>query len=112
MVGDDLNHTQMQLDSIRARKPKFICVNDDMDTAPPETREALHLFYEALFPLSSQFELPEGQKNSELHWDVLRKRDTFLNRLQTGGFNLVFVFLGAAVTIAIAFKTTRITATS
>ena len=71
MITDDLNRTQVQLDSIRARKPKFICVNDDMEAAPPETRKALHDFYESLFPLPSQFELPEGETNPILHFDSL-----------------------------------------
>jgi hypothetical protein len=31
MINDDYNKTKEQLDSIRARKTKFVCINDNMD---------------------------------------------------------------------------------
>jgi hypothetical protein len=31
MINDDYNKTKDQLDSIRARKTKFVCINDNMD---------------------------------------------------------------------------------
>jgi UDP-N-acetylglucosamine-lysosomal-enzyme len=64
MITDDHNKTLAQLDSVRWRKPKFICVNDDMQTAPPRTRALLRDFYDSLFPHPSQFELPaDGPQN-------------------------------------------------
>jgi hypothetical protein len=73
MIGDDVNKTLAQLDSLRMRKAKFLCINDDMQTAPPEVVRVLHDFYEALFPLPSQFELPKGHVNPVLYIDPLRK---------------------------------------
>lgn len=60
MISDDFNKTLHQLDSLRARKPKFICVNDDMDDAPPPVQQILKDFYMAYFPIPSAFELPPG----------------------------------------------------
>jgi len=73
MVTDDYNKTAAQLASVRARKPKFICINDDMQAATPETRALLTDFYEALLPRRSSFELPPGQENAPLHIDELRR---------------------------------------
>src|SRR3546814_11564215 len=58
-----------QLDSIRSRRTKFICVNDDMKNPSPELQKAFSDFYEALFPLPCQFELPEAEINPTLYLD-------------------------------------------
>lgn len=60
MITDDYNKTLAQLDSIRARRTKFVCVNDDMRLAPPALQTMLRDFYESFFPLPGMFELPEG----------------------------------------------------
>jgi len=60
MIGDDFNRTIDQLNSIRARKTKFVCVNDDMQQPTPEMVEFLQAFYRSFFPHPSQFELPPG----------------------------------------------------
>ena len=60
MITDDFNKTLEQLDSIRARKSKFVCVNDDMRDPSPELVQALEDFYVSFFPHPSQFELPAG----------------------------------------------------
>lgn len=74
MVGDDLNKTLGQLDSIRHRKPKFVCVNDDMATAPPATRAALAAFYTSLFPAPCPLELPQGSPpNAHGHITPLKR---------------------------------------
>ena len=38
MIGDDYNDTKKQLDSVRARRPKFICINDNMEEPGEEVR--------------------------------------------------------------------------
>ena len=65
MITDDFNRTRAQLDSIRSRKAKFICINDDLREAPPTTRQLLSDFYSAMLPHASAFELPDGQTNHE-----------------------------------------------
>lgn len=72
MIGDDFNHSITQLDSIRHRRTKFICVNDDMKNPSPKLLKAFSDFYEALFPLACQFELPKGQANPTLYLDEYR----------------------------------------
>jgi hypothetical protein len=76
MIGDDYNHTKEQLDGIRAKRTKFICVNDDMHNPSVELQDMLHDFYEALFAKPSPFELPPGERNPYLNTDKMR---TFLN---------------------------------
>ena len=60
MITEDYNKTMEQLDSIRARKSKFVCVNDDMTNPSPELLQELENFYLSFFPAPSQFELPPG----------------------------------------------------
>jgi hypothetical protein len=67
MINDNLTDTVSQLDSIRQRQPKFICVNDNMKSPSKELEIALKDFYLSLFPTSSMFELPEGKRNPFLH---------------------------------------------
>jgi hypothetical protein len=67
MINDNLTDTVSQLDSIRQRQPKFICVNDNMKSPSKELEIALKDFYLSLFPKSSMFELPEGKRNPFLH---------------------------------------------
>jgi hypothetical protein len=68
MVSDDVEHVNRALDSIRARKPKFICINDNMQQPSPLVLRALRDFYDALYPLPSQFEL-RGEYNVFLALD-------------------------------------------
>jgi hypothetical protein len=52
-----------QLDGIRRDPKKFVCLNDNIDhrkKSAEKVVEALHNFYESIFPKRSQFELPVG----------------------------------------------------
>jgi hypothetical protein len=73
MIGDNVTAVLTQLDSIRARQSKFICVNDNIQTTDPaalsELTSVLHDFFESFFPKPSQFELPAGVSNPTLYWD-------------------------------------------
>ena len=65
----------LQLYSIRRDPKKFICINDNIDHRQDSAAEvvaALQNFYQALFPIRSQFELPEGYRNRFLHTADLR----------------------------------------
>lgn len=41
MLGDNLDRTRAQLNGIRARKTKFICLNDDMRYPHPDIQVRL-----------------------------------------------------------------------
>ena len=62
-----------QLNSIRARKTKFVCVNDDMKHPTPELVTMLQDFYLSFFPFPSRFELPPGVANAYLHLDAYQR---------------------------------------
>lgn len=94
MIGDEGNKTMRQLDSIRARRSKFICVNDDMRHPSRELQDALLLFYLSFFPNASSFELPPTLRNTYLRVPELR---AFMRRqwiLRAALFALL-VFLAA-----------------
>jgi hypothetical protein len=64
-VRDDEDGVLKHLDSIRRRRPKFICLNDNMNATSPNPRvvKALHDVYGWLFPNRSSFELPDNETN-------------------------------------------------
>jgi hypothetical protein len=66
MVTDDYNKTLAQLDSVRHRRTKFVCINDDMKEAPAATRAALRDFFASYYAKPSSFELPPGVVNPSL----------------------------------------------
>lgn len=72
MIGDNFTQTMIQLDSVRGRKSKFVCINDNMQNPTPELENALRAFFEAFFPFQSKFELPPGQSNPTLYLDEYR----------------------------------------
>lgn len=80
MLGDDYNSTRSQLDSIRARRVKFICVNDNINRMTPELFGLLREFFEAYYPRRSRFELPEGVINEHLRFEDY-KSEIFRRRL-------------------------------
>ena len=63
MLSDDINETLAKLDSVRARKTKFICLNDNMHNPPPLVLQHLREYYEGTLPMPSQFELADGVRN-------------------------------------------------
>ena len=63
MISDDLEDTMSKLNEVRAKRPKFVCINDDMDDPSPVLLENLQKFYKSFFPHPSRFELPPGQTN-------------------------------------------------
>ena len=50
MIGDDETATRERLDSIRARQPKFVCVNDNMMNPGERLIGTLQNFYLSFFP--------------------------------------------------------------
>ena len=64
------------LDEIRKEKKKFICLNDNIDHSKEGAELAKIIlvdFYESLFPLPSQFEIPGQFRNRFLHLHDLKE---------------------------------------
>jgi UDP-N-acetylglucosamine-lysosomal-enzyme len=95
MITDDFNKTLSQLDSVRARKAKFVCVNDDMRDAPESLQRVLRDFYDGYFPTPSQFELPPGTLNPFLHVDSLQPHLRVRALLLWVGRGIVLLAAGA-----------------
>ena len=86
MIGDNYTDSLRQLDSVRARQSKFVCINDNMQHPPKELEKALQDFYESFFPLPSIFELKAGARNPTLY------RDEYM-RLQRQGDTTTLIHL-------------------
>ena len=86
------------MNSIRARKTKFVCVNDDMKNPTPGLLMLLKNFYLSFFPEPSRFELPFGTENSQLYLDAY-ERDNFWDLLMH-----FFGFVASASMLAQALR--------
>ena len=67
MVRNNATVVQHQMDHILYKRPKFLCINDDMNHSHPEHRDILGIVQTLLdtyYPVPSSFELPEGLRNS------------------------------------------------
>ncbi|CAH1786367.1 unnamed protein product [Owenia fusiformis] len=75
MIRSNVSRVVGQLDDIRRNPKKFVCLNDNIQHGSEESKTVkavLQDFYEGLFPLVSQFELPREYRNRFLHTDELR----------------------------------------
>ncbi|XP_045176047.2 N-acetylglucosamine-1-phosphotransferase subunits alpha/beta-like isoform X2 [Mercenaria mercenaria] len=76
MIKSNVSTVVGQLDDIRKKPKKFICLNDNIDHSLEQSRTVKAIladFYESLFPLQSQFELPRDYRNRFTHIDELRE---------------------------------------
>jgi UDP-N-acetylglucosamine-lysosomal-enzyme len=73
MIGDDYNDTKAQLDSVRARRTKFICINDNMEDPSQEVIDLFQDFLESFFPKPSSFELTDGRINKYLRLEEVEE---------------------------------------
>lgn len=80
MIGDNATETIIQLDSVRSRLSKFICINDNMKNPSPELEKTLNDFFEALFSIPSPFELPHGHSNPTLYLDEYKKIESHITK--------------------------------
>uniref|UniRef100_A0A9J7Y5A8 N-acetylglucosamine-1-phosphotransferase subunits alpha/beta n=1 Tax=Cyprinus carpio carpio TaxID=630221 RepID=A0A9J7Y5A8_CYPCA len=70
MIRTNVSHVVGQLDDIRKNPRKFICLNDNIDHSHKDAstvKAVLRDFYESMFPLPSQFELPREYRNQFSH---------------------------------------------
>ncbi|CAB1437116.1 unnamed protein product [Pleuronectes platessa] len=85
MVRTNVSHVVGQLDDIRKNPRKFICLNDNIDHSHKDAatvKAVLRDFYESMFPLASQFELPREYRNRFLHMDELQEWRIYRDKLK------------------------------
>ncbi|KAJ3612232.1 hypothetical protein NHX12_020508 [Muraenolepis orangiensis] len=85
MVRTNVSHVVGQLDDIRRNPRKFICLNDNIDHDHKDAatvKAVLRDFYESMFPLASQFELPREYRNRFLHLDELQEWRVYRDKLK------------------------------
>jgi hypothetical protein len=96
MIVDDINITRSKLDALRARKPKFICINDDMRLAPQAVQETVRNFFRSIAPLPCPAELPQGSFHSlPLYLGPLLARHARLRQIR------MWLFVAAAAVCAV-----------
>ena len=69
MISDNYTETASQLDSIRARRSKFICINDNMKNPSNALLQTLKDFFESYWPKPSPLELPNFKRNKVLRFN-------------------------------------------
>nr|XP_023672658.1 N-acetylglucosamine-1-phosphotransferase subunits alpha/beta isoform X1 [Paramormyrops kingsleyae] len=85
MVRTNVSHVVGQLDDIRKNPRKFICLNDNIDHShkdAPTVKAVLRDFYESMFPIPSQFELPREYRNRFLHMGELQEWRLYRDKLK------------------------------
>ncbi|XP_041833784.1 N-acetylglucosamine-1-phosphotransferase subunits alpha/beta isoform X2 [Melanotaenia boesemani] len=85
MVRTNVSHVVGQLDDIRKNPRKFICLNDNIDHSHKDAatvKAVLRDFYESMFPLPSQFELPREYRNRFLHMNELQEWRVYRDKLK------------------------------
>ncbi|XP_069485998.1 N-acetylglucosamine-1-phosphotransferase subunits alpha/beta isoform X2 [Ambystoma mexicanum] len=85
MIRTNVSHVVGQLDDIRKNPRKFICLNDNINHGHKDAqtvKAVLRDFYESMFPIQSQFELPREYRNRFLHMHDLREWRTYRDKLK------------------------------
>ncbi|XP_051974292.1 N-acetylglucosamine-1-phosphotransferase subunits alpha/beta [Xyrauchen texanus] len=85
MIRTNVSHVVGQLDDIRKNPRKFICLNDNIDHSQKDAstvKAVLRDFYESMFPLASQFELPREYRNRFLHMSELQEWRIYRDKLK------------------------------
>uniref|UniRef100_A0AAV2J081 N-acetylglucosamine-1-phosphotransferase subunits alpha/beta n=1 Tax=Knipowitschia caucasica TaxID=637954 RepID=A0AAV2J081_KNICA len=85
MIRTNVSHVVGQLDDIRKNPRKFVCLNDNIDHSHKDAttvKAVLRDFYESMFPLASQFELPREYRNRFLHMDELQEWRIYRDKLK------------------------------
>lgn len=70
MIRDNASAVLQKLDAVRGKRKKFVCLNDNIDHSKKDAeliKALLVDFYQSLFPIPSQFELPVEYRNRFLH---------------------------------------------
>eukprot|EP00759_Apiculatamorpha_spiralis_P029324 PhF_6_TR31510/c0_g1_i2/m.46426/K08239/GNPTAB; UDP-N-acetylglucosamine-lysosomal-enzyme len=70
MIRDNLTVVQNQMDHVLYKRPKFLCINDNMNHTHPDHPRIVDVVQKLLrmyYPTPSPFELPDGTENEFLH---------------------------------------------
>nr|XP_014436515.1 N-acetylglucosamine-1-phosphotransferase subunits alpha/beta [Pelodiscus sinensis] len=85
MIRTNVSHVVGQLDDIRKNPRKFVCLNDNIDHSHKDAqtvKAVLRDFYESMFPIASQFELPREYRNRFLHMQELQEWRAYRDKLK------------------------------
>ncbi|XP_068258257.1 LOW QUALITY PROTEIN: N-acetylglucosamine-1-phosphotransferase subunits alpha/beta [Nyctibius grandis] len=85
MIRTNVSHVVGQLDDIRKNPRKFVCLNDNIDHNHKDAqtvKAVLRDFYESMFPIPSQFELPREYRNRFLHMHELQEWRVYRDKLK------------------------------
>ncbi|XP_075065368.1 N-acetylglucosamine-1-phosphotransferase subunits alpha/beta [Mixophyes fleayi] len=85
MIRTNVSHVVGQLDDIRKNPRKFICLNDNINHNHKDAqtvKAVLRDFYESMFPIPSQFELPREYRNRFLHMHELQEWRSYRDKLK------------------------------
>ncbi|CAI5786198.1 N-acetylglucosamine-1-phosphotransferase subunits alpha/beta [Podarcis lilfordi] len=85
MIRTNVSHVVGQLDDIRKNPRKFVCLNDNIDHNHKDAqtvKAVLRDFYESMFPIPSQFELPREYRNRFLHTRELQEWRAYRDKLK------------------------------
>ncbi|KAM8780087.1 N-acetylglucosamine-1-phosphotransferase subunits alpha/beta isoform 3-T3 [Rhynchonycteris naso] len=85
MIRTNVSHVVGQLDDIRKNPRKFVCLNDNIDHNHKDAqtvKAVLRDFYESMFPVPSQFELPREYRNRFLHMHELHEWRAYRDKLK------------------------------
>ncbi|RLN26380.1 hypothetical protein BBJ28_00002343 [Nothophytophthora sp. Chile5] len=95
MLSDNYAFAWKQMLGTRARRTKFVCINDDMKHPSTAVSQILHELFLSIWPKRSQFELPYHLKNRYAHIDEYNAAQT--RRQLAVAFGVVLLLLLALV---------------
>ena len=93
MIRNEDPDLEWNMDGIRKKRHKFICLNDNLNHSDPSTpalKALLFDFYMSLFPHPSAFELPPGKQNPVLYIEEYRELKRFSTLLS---YDFIYYFL-------------------
>lgn len=96
MLSDQYRYAWNQMLGTRARRTKFVCINDDMKFPSTAVAQILHELFLSIWPKRSQFELPYHLQNRYDHIDeyvaAKDRRDMYLYVALTLVLLLIAIF--------------------
>ncbi|ESO99577.1 hypothetical protein LOTGIDRAFT_238796 [Lottia gigantea] len=85
MIKTNVSSVVGQLDDVRKNPKKFICINDNIEHGSEEAKTVkaiLQDFYESMFPIQSDFELPRDYRNRFLNIKELKEWKSYRDWLR------------------------------
>lgn len=84
MLSENYRFAWNQMLGTRARRTKFVCINDDMKYPSSAVSQILHELFLSIWPKRSQFELPYHLTNRYAHIDEYNNAHTRRTRVAMG----------------------------